>query len=220
MASTDRQHYALQTIFSFFLGLMVLAFIGIGVNTFYPSPSDRFTPKEQELQRQLEAAQNKAPQGSFTATQQAQVTLAQKRLDDLHNAQAAAEQSWAKVTSIILAIFATIVMAVSLLLSERLRVLSNGLLLGGLFTMLYGTGWVIFSGSSIARFAVISFALVVSIGLGYVKFVRERAVRAEHERAVPASEELGGLEERVAVLEERAAAAAAAFGGERPAPME
>ena len=32
-ATADRQHYALQTIFSFFLGLMVLAFIGVGVNT-------------------------------------------------------------------------------------------------------------------------------------------------------------------------------------------
>ena len=36
MATMDRQHYALQTIFSLFLGLMVLALIGVGVNTFYP----------------------------------------------------------------------------------------------------------------------------------------------------------------------------------------
>ncbi len=39
-AATDRQHYALQTIFSFFLGLMVLAFVGVGVNTFYPQPAE------------------------------------------------------------------------------------------------------------------------------------------------------------------------------------
>jgi len=30
----DRQNYALQTIFSFFLGLMVLAFVVVGVITF------------------------------------------------------------------------------------------------------------------------------------------------------------------------------------------
>ena len=113
MAANDRQHYALQTIFSFFLGLMVLAFIGVGVNTFYPSPSDQFTLKQQELQRQLEAAQNKAPQGSYTATQQAAVTSLQTQVDDLNNQQAAAEKDWAKITSIILVIFATIVMAIS-----------------------------------------------------------------------------------------------------------
>ena len=28
----------LQIVFSFFLGLVVTAFIGIGVNTFYPEP--------------------------------------------------------------------------------------------------------------------------------------------------------------------------------------
>ena len=36
--TSGRQHYALQVIFSFFLGLMVTAFIGIGVNTFFPAP--------------------------------------------------------------------------------------------------------------------------------------------------------------------------------------
>ena len=28
----------LQIIFAFFLGLVVVAFVGIGVNTFYPQP--------------------------------------------------------------------------------------------------------------------------------------------------------------------------------------
>jgi hypothetical protein len=217
MATVDRQHYALQTIFSFFLGLMVLAFIGVGVNTFYPSPSDQFTLKQQELQRQLEAAQNKAPQGSYTATQQAAVTSLQTQVDDLNNQQAAAEKAWAKVTSIILVIFATFVMAISLVRSEQLRVLSNGLLLGGLFTMLYGTGWVIFSGNSTARFAVISFALLVSIALGYVKFVRQRAGRVEGSAgpaSAPSGEALASIESRVEVLEERASAAAAALAGE------
>ncbi len=51
-ASVDRQHAALQTIFSFFLGLMVLAFIGVGVNTFYPSPAETHKLQMQDLQRQ------------------------------------------------------------------------------------------------------------------------------------------------------------------------
>jgi uncharacterized membrane protein len=90
VATADRQHYALQTIFSFFLGLMVLAFIGV----------------------------------------------------------------------------ATLVMSVSLVRSDQLRALSNGLLLGGLFTMVYGMGWTIASGTSNARFFVALFALAITIVLG------------------------------------------------------
>ena len=41
LIAADRQHSALQTIFSFFLGLMVLAFVGVGANTFYPSPAEQ-----------------------------------------------------------------------------------------------------------------------------------------------------------------------------------
>ena len=51
----DRQHYALQTIFSFFLGLMVLAFVGVGVNTFYPQPAETSQKAMQDLSRKMEA---------------------------------------------------------------------------------------------------------------------------------------------------------------------
>ena len=34
-----RTNTALQIIFAFFLGLVVVAFVGIGVNTFYPEPA-------------------------------------------------------------------------------------------------------------------------------------------------------------------------------------
>ena len=44
--------------------------------------------------------------------------------------------------------------------------LSNGILLGGLFTMLYGVGWGIASGNSVTRFLVLVAALVVSLPSG------------------------------------------------------
>ncbi len=131
-------------------------------------------------------------------------------------------KTWARNTSIILVLFATLVMVISLMLSDQLRVISNGLLLGGLFTMVYGVGWVIFSGNSTARFFVILFALAMTLGLGYVKFVRQRKEAAGADsgggnggvRRRP----VAGLAERVAALESRAAAAAAALGGEEVPP--
>jgi len=220
-ASPDRQHYALQTIFSFFLGLMVLAFVGVGVNTFYPSPTDTYQKQQQDLSRQMEALNIKSGGASTDATTQAQIAVLQTKQNALQDKIDAEMKSWARTTSIILVLFATLVMGVSLLLSEQLRVISNGLLLGGLFTMVYGAVWVIFSGNSVARFVVILFALVVALGLGYLKFVRGRetkpvGVAAAVDGPAGAVDDvaLAGLASRVSALEERASAAAAALGGD------
>ena len=223
MAGIDRQHYALQTIFSFFLGLMVLAFIGVGVNTFYPSPATQQEKAQQEISRKIDAINTANQNKSLDATAQAQITKLQNEQNALQDKIDAAQKMWARNTSIILVIFATLVMSISLVRSEQLRVLSNGLLLGGLFTMLYGTGWVIFSGNSTARFVVIAFALLVAIGLGYLKFVRRHAenpaLAMELARAASA-EPLGDLDARVTALERKAAAAASALSGQEPAAKE
>ncbi len=208
----DRQRDALQTIFSFFVGLMVLAFIGVGVNTFYESPQQAQSEKEQALFRQQEAINRKGDPANLSPSDRAKYDALQTQIDALQKANQAAMETWARNTSIVLVLFATLVMGVSLIRSEQLKVLSNGLLLGGLFTMLYGTGWVVFSGSSWARFLVVLFALAVTIGLGYLKFVRGR----KPEAAVAAGEGidevvLGSLEARVATLESRQAAAASAL---------
>ena len=223
MAGIDRQHYALQTIFSFFLGLMVLAFIGVGVNTFYPSPATQQEKAQQEISRKIDAINTANQNKSLDATAQAQITKLQNEQNALQDNIDAAQKMWARNTSIILVIFATLVMSISLVRSEQLRVLSNGLLLGGLFTMLYGTGWVIFSGNSTARFVVIAFALLVAIGLGYLKFVRRHAespTLAVEPAKAASDEPLGDLDARVTALERNAAAAASALSGQEPEVKE
>jgi hypothetical protein len=219
MIATDRQHYALQTIFSFFLGLMVLAFVGVGVNTFYPSPAEKYTKRMQETSRRQESLNSKAAPGSFTPEEQAQLDSLRAEQDALNEKHQAELKDWARVTSIILVLFATLVLVVSLTQNERIRVISNGLLLGGLFTMVYGVGWVVFSGNSVARFWVILFALIVAIGLGYLKFVRGRQPQGTPRAAAGIAVDeavLGPLSARVTALEERAAAAAAALSGRSP----
>lgn len=226
MPATDRQHQALQTIFSFFLGLMVLAFVGVGVNTFYPSPSDRFDQQRRELSQRQEMLDHRAAPGSYSAAEQAQLDSLISRRGILDERQQMEMKAWARVTSIVLVLAATVVLVISLLRSEQLRVISNGLLLGGLFIMVYGVGFVVFSGNSVTRFWVILFALAVAIGLGYVKFVRGR--RRGEPVAAAATGGSGGdgaasatgpavasLAARVEALEERTAAAASALSGNR-----
>jgi len=222
-STSERQHYALQTIFSFFLGLMVLAVVGVGVNTFYPSPVQTYQEQMTKIQRQMEMLNVKSPTGTPTdagdraklARLQAQQNVLQEKIDKLM-------KEWQRNTSIVLVLCATLVMGISLLLNEQLRVISNGLLLGGLFIMVYGVGWVVFSGSSTARFVVVLFALVVALSLGYLKFVRGREAK-EAVSAAPATVGIAGaadtvavsgLEQRVATLEARLSAVSSALRGD------
>ncbi len=148
---------ALQIIFAFFLGLVVVAFVGIGVNTFYP-----------------------APEWFDDGTLYAQ---------------------WQLWTGIILLVIATALLAVSLALPDEQVVISNGVLLGGVGTMLYAVGMTVSTNNSIWRFVVVAIALVVTVGIGYLKFSRRRPVAAA---AGPVSEPaLGEVGERLAAVERK-----------------
>lgn len=215
MASTDKQRTALQVIFAFFLGLMVTAFIGVGVYTFYPPPEMKFDAQLQELYRQQSDIQNFKDNTQLTPADRAKLTQIEKQIRTLEDKQNAERETWGRNTSIVLIAFATLVMSVSLIRADELRVISNGLLLGGVFTMLYGTGWVIATGTSQARFWVMTVALVITLALGYLRFVRERSqIAVVSDTAAAGGAELGDLEARVAALEERVSVAAAALRGD------
>ncbi|HEY3409084.1 MAG TPA: hypothetical protein VGK53_13005 [Propionicimonas sp.] len=151
----------LQVIFAFFLGLVVVAFVGIGVNTFYPEPRWVDGQPDQYL-------------------------------------------GWQLTTGIVLLVCATIILAVSLFLPERQGVLSNGILLGGVFTMIYAVGMTVSSNASVLRFVVVAIALAVTIAIGYLKFTRRRvaAVPAEGEGTVlvDVAERLSAVERKLDAL--------------------
>lgn len=185
----------LQVIYSFFLGLVVVGLVAIGINTFHPQPP------------WPEYAWEKYPGASPSPEQIAEQEAAMQ-------AARAAQEAWSLNTSIILLICATVILAVSLWRPAKMAVISNGLLLGGIFTMIYAVGQSL-SGSSgqLPRFFVALAALVLTVGIGYLTFIR-RAASAESlpspEADAPAADapaagaaEVGPLADRVAVLERR-----------------
>ncbi len=153
-----RTNNALQIIFAFFLGLVVVAFVGIGVNTFYPEP--------------------------------------------VYVDGRPGYAGWQLTTGIILLVCATIILAVSLFLPEAQGVLSNGLLLGGVFTMIYAVGITVSSDASVLRFVVVAVALAVTIAIGWLKFARRRAVEPGDAGTVPTDvvERLAAVERKLDAL--------------------
>lgn len=57
-------------------------------------------------------------------------------------------------------------------LPETQAVLSNGILMGGVFTMLYAVGMTVSADTSWLRLAVVTAALAITISVGYMKFTR------------------------------------------------
>lgn len=237
----------LQAIFAVFLGLMITAVVGVGVYTFYPNPVDQTEEQLSELYERRDEVQGCStstgckPISELTEQQRAELESLDAQQRQLEQRASEQRDTWAQRSSIILVLIATGLMVVSLALGEGLSVLSNGILLGGLFTMLYGVGWGIASGSSLIRFAVLVAALAISIVLGYLKFAQGRQGRGRPDRTTPAarpavaggsasvepasappepSGALGALADRVADLERRMAAAAALLSGPIEPPLE
>jgi hypothetical protein len=162
----------LRTIFSFFLGLMLAAFLGVGVYTFHPPPEEQSEARIRDFNRREQAIRNSRQPNELTAAEREQIQEIVRQRDKLRAATEEAQKPWGQSTSVVLIALATLAMAVSLVRADHLPVISNGLLLGGIFTMLYGVGWIIATGTSMARFAVMTVALAITLALGYVRFVR------------------------------------------------
>lgn len=209
----DTRGAGLQTIFGFFLGLMVTSFVGVGVYTFYPSPDGPFRDRMVALDRQEQTIRNSKAADALTPEDRARIQDIVNERAKAEDASRASGERWGRRTSVILIGFATLVMAISLIRAVQLPVISNGLLLGGVFTMIYGVGWIIVSDTSTGRFFVMTVALAITLALGYVRFVRGREPAAMHsqERMVRGEGSVD-LEQRVRSLEDRMDEAATAFG--------
>jgi hypothetical protein len=180
------------------------------VYTFHPPRHEAQNERIRELQREQQDLRQFRDNADLSVEERERLAELDDEVEALRDQQREGERGWASTTSLVLIILATVAMAVSLVRPERLPVISNGLLLGGVFTMLYGTGWIIASGNSITRFFVMTAALVVTLGLGYVRFVRGRSTAAAPREATSSADP--ELLRRIEALEHRAREAARALG--------
>lgn len=154
----------LKLIYTFFLGVLIAIFVGMGVATFYPEP------KYPEYPRSLQYSSN----DEFTAEQ--------KQLDKQYtkdvDAYTKKQKDYDRNISIIVLSAAVIILVVSLVIHPKMDVVSDGLLLGGIFTLLYSIGRSFSADSPKVSFAVVTVGLIVTIVLGYRKFVKPQLAEA------------------------------------------
>lgn len=147
----------LRYIYIFFVAIFLAVFIGLGIAVFYPEPQapegpqfygKELTPAEQEQMHAFDIKQHAYEQELWV---------------------------YNRNVSLIAISCAVILLVVALVATRWLGILSNGLLLGGIFTLVYGVGRGMITDNNKYRFLVAATGLAITLGLGYLKFSRKAA---------------------------------------------
>lgn len=146
----------IRYIYTFFVAVFLAMFIGIGIAVFYPEPKAPESPQffEKELTTEEQSAMT-----AFSVQQKAYEA-----------------KLWVynRNVSLIVMACAVVILAISLLFTAQLGILADGLLLGGIFTLLYGIGRGMVTDNNRYRFLVAAIGLAITLALGYVKFTRHQ----------------------------------------------
>lgn len=146
----------LQLVYTFFLGLLLALFVGVGVNTFYPGPEPPEYPTELNTLGKEPSEQELAKQQEFDKA-------SRQHEEDM--------KPYNRNVSIITLTAAVLLLAVSMLLEKRsISVIPDGVMLGGLFTLLYSVGRGFAAQDSKYTFVVVTVGLIVVLYLGYHRF--------------------------------------------------
>ncbi|KUG52108.1 MULTISPECIES: hypothetical protein [Kocuria] len=154
--SQDRR--VLRTVYTFFLGVLLALFVGLGIATVHPGP------EEPEPPRSIALAQETRELTPEEQQQWVGYELERRAWEDEFMRHSRDVGVLALVASVLL-------LAVSLAVERRRPVLAHGILLGGLFTLLHSVVRSMISQDTLAAFGVVTVALVVVLYLGYRRFV-------------------------------------------------
>jgi len=151
----------IKPFYTLFLALLIALFIGLGIDTFYPGP--------------------KAPQYPIELDEVkvgCEETLEQQTLrKEFNQAQSQFIEEFKPYTrnvSIISLIASIIILVLSLTFLAKIKMIADGILLGGVFVTTYGIIRGFMSDSSKFRFLIITIGLIIALVLGYIKFIRPK----------------------------------------------
>jgi len=150
----------LKVLYVIFLGVILALFIGLGIEAFYA------TPKNPEYPTELKYIDKSA--NDYNASEKA----AREKYDDDFKAAQEKQANHNRNVSMIAIALSVIILALSLTVLSKIVIISDGFLLGGLLTLLYGIVRGFMSTDSITRFMLVAVGFLVVLVLGYFKFLK------------------------------------------------
>jgi hypothetical protein len=147
----------LRLIYTFFLGLLLAIFVGVGINTFYPGP---------------EAPEYPVTLNSYGKEMTKEQEQLQRKFDLKQEAYNEKMKPYNRNVSIMVLFAAVLAMIISFVYEKKIRIIADGVMLGGLFMLLYSLGRGFASEDTKYVFAMVSAGLVIVLYLGYHRFIR------------------------------------------------
>lgn len=151
----------LKLFYTLFLGLLVALFVGLGIDAFYEGPKAPDYPSELNLQ--------KTDCGEY-----AELKATQEKFDQEQKSFMEKEKSYNRNVSMISLAFAIVIMIISLTFFSKIKMIADGILLGGVFTTAYSIIRGLMSENSKFRFLIVTVGLIIALVLGYIKFIRPK----------------------------------------------
>jgi hypothetical protein len=162
------QHRGILTlVYTFFLGLLLAIFVGVGISAFYTAPKEPVYPTELNTY------------GKELTAEQAEK---QRRYDEQVQGYNEAMKPYNRNVSIITLVLAVFFLTASILFAGKLKILADGVMLGGLFTLVYSIGRGFASENNKYVFLIVTIGLAIVLYLGYVRFVRQKPLISQTEK--------------------------------------
>lgn len=149
----------LKLIYTLFLALIMALFVGLGIDAFYPGPNAPMYPVELQ---------------SFKETCEATLEqkIAQAKYDQEQREYVEKLKPYSRNVSVVSIISAIIILIISLTFLSKIKMIADGILLGGVFTTIYGIIRGLMSEDTKFRFLIVTIGLIIALILGYIKFIR------------------------------------------------
>lgn len=147
-----------------FISILLATFVGVGIAAFYKGP------KMPEYPSRLNVAPLEAPE-KLEEDRNRQIAEQEQYDRELREYQQKNEE-YNKNVSIIALVAAVAFVLAGLVLARNILLISDGLLLGGIFTLVYSIIRGFGANDDIFRFLVVSAGLFIALVIGYIKFVK------------------------------------------------
>lgn len=152
----------IRFIYTLFIGVFLALFVGVGISAFYPAPKYPEMP----------VAIKYEPMPATGAKESEEIITQRKTFDVQEKAYRKKSQLYERNVSMIAISAAVFFVAISLTLLKRIHLIADGILLGGVLTLLYGTIRGFSTEDTRFLFIVVSIGLAISLLLGYIKFIK------------------------------------------------
>lgn len=159
----------LKFLYSVFIGILFATLVGVGIAAFYPEP------KYPEYPARLSYAPK--PVEQQTEQERQEQLKQQEAYDNQVKEHQELSQTYNRNVSIIAIIFAIAALVVSLTLFKTLLLIADGLLFGGLLTLIYSIIRGFETDDNMFRFVVVAIGFLVAVIVGYIKFAKPVQVK-------------------------------------------